>query len=84
MLSQHGGDLFVAVMTVINSIREVTYTPVNGVTSAAAPVVSFNYGAQKYKRVRGVIVFTTVVSFSYMVLVWLVLRLFPHVFIQLF
>ena len=33
---------------------------------------------------RGVIVFTTVVSFSYMVLVWLVLRLFPHVFIQLF
>ena len=37
MLSQHGGDLFVAVMTVINSIREVTYTPVNGVTSAAAP-----------------------------------------------
>lgn len=27
MLSQHGGDLFVAVMTVINSIREVTYTP---------------------------------------------------------
>ena len=84
MLSQHGGDLFVAVMTVINSIREVTYTPVNGVTSAAAPVVSFNYGAQKYKRVRGVIVFTTVVSFSYMVLVWLVLRLVPHVFIQLF
>lgn len=84
MLSQHGGDLFVAVMTVINSIREVTYTPVTGVTSAAAPVVSFNYGAQKYKRVRGVIVFTTVVSFSYMVLVWLVLRLFPHVFIQLF
>ena len=76
MLSQHGGDLFVAVMTVINSIREVTYTPVNGVTSAAAPVVSFNYGAQKYKRVRGVIVFTTVVSFSYMVLVWLVLRLY--------
>ena len=30
MLAQFGGDLFVGVMTVINSIREVTYAPVSG------------------------------------------------------
>ena len=53
MLAQFGGDLFVGVMTVINSIREVTYAPVSGITNAANPVMGFNYGAQEYRRVRG-------------------------------
>lgn len=31
-------------MTVLNSIREITTTPVNGITSGSSPVMSFNYG----------------------------------------
>ena len=32
-LHQYGGDLYVGIMTVLNSIREITTTPVNGITS---------------------------------------------------
>ena len=84
MLSQFGGDLYVAVMTVINSIREITYAPVNGVTSAANPVIGFNYGAEKYGRVRSAIVFVTIVCVSYMLVIWLLIMLFPHFFIRMF
>ena len=45
-LQSFGGDLYVGVMTIINSVREVVSTPINGVTSAAQPVMGFNYGAR--------------------------------------
>ena len=51
-LHQYGGDLYVGVMTVLNSIREITTTPVNGLTSGASPVMSFNYGENACHRVR--------------------------------
>ena len=84
MLAQFGGDLFVGVMTVINSIREVTYAPVSGITNAANPVMGFNYGAQEYRRVRKAIVFVSIVCVGYMVVVWLLLMLFPRFFIGIF
>ena len=84
MLSQFGGDLFVGVMTVINSIREITFAPVNGMTSAANPVIGFNYGAGEYRRVRKAIQFITVICVGYMVVAWLFLMLFPRVFISVF
>lgn len=71
-------------MTVINSIREVTYAPVSGITNAANPVMGFNYGAQEYRRVRKAIVFVSIVCVGYMVVVWLLLMLFPRFFIGIF
>ena len=53
-------------------------------TSAAQPVMGFNYGAQKYRRVRSGILFTTVVCVVYTTAVWLLLLLFPRFFIGLF
>ena len=79
-LQSFGGDLYVGVMTIINSVREVVSTPINGVTSAAQPVMGFNYGAQEYRRVRSGIVFTTIVCVVYTTAVWLLLFLFPRLF----
>ena len=44
-LQAFGGDLYVGVMTIINSVREIASVPVNGLTSAAQPVMGYNYGA---------------------------------------
>lgn len=83
-LQAFGGDLYVGVMTIINSVREVVSTPINGVTDAGQPVVGFNYGAQEYRRVRQGILFTTIVCVIYTTAVWLLLFLFPRFFIGLF
>ena len=83
-LQTFGGDLYVGVMTIINSVREVVTTPINGVTSAAQPVMGFNYGAKQYHRVRTGILFTTIVCVVYTTAVWLLLFLFPQFFIGLF
>ncbi len=52
-LQHYGGDLYVGIMTVINSVREIISMPVNGLTNSAQPVMGFNYGAGEYKRVNG-------------------------------
>ena len=83
-LQTFGGDLYVGVMTVLNSVREVVMTVVSGVTNAAQPVMSFNYGARKYRRVREGIGFTTALCIGYTVLVWALLFFFPRVFIAVF
>lgn len=83
-LSIYGGDLYVGIMTVINSIREIIFMPVSGLTSAAQPVMGYNYGAGAYNRVRSSIKFMSVVCIIYTILAWGILHLFPHFFIQIF
>ncbi len=83
-LQTFGGDLYVGVMTILNSVREVVSTPINGVTNAGQPVVGFNYGAQEYRRVRAGIKFTSILCVVYTTVVWLLLFLFPRFFIGLF
>lgn len=83
-LQTWGGDLYVGIMTVLNSIREITTTPVNGLTSGASPVMSFNYGEQAYHRVKKAIGFVTLLCISYTLVIWGILKLFPEFFIRIF
>ena len=84
MLQKVGVDLYVGIMTVINSVREVISMPVSGVTNSAQPVLGFNYGAKEYKRVRQGIVFTSICSVVYTTLIWLCVHEFPEFFIRIF
>lgn len=84
VLSAFGGDLYVGIMTVINSIREVVSMPVQGLTGAAEPVLGFNYGAGKPKRVRQGIVFISASAVGYSLLVWLLVRTIPGPLISIF
>jgi len=72
-----GGDLYVGIMTVLNSVRELFFLPMTGITHAAQPVMGFNYGAKLYDRVKKAIRFTTVSTVCYMFVAWLVVLLFP-------
>ncbi|MCI9678452.1 MAG: MATE family efflux transporter [Oscillospiraceae bacterium] len=78
------GNLYVAAMTAITSVREIVFQPIRGLTQGAQPVIGYNYGAGRYSRVRESVRFLTVSCLSYNVAVWLLLLAFPHVFILLF
>jgi putative MATE family efflux protein len=83
-LQHYGGDLYVGIMTVINSIREVISMPVSGLTNSAQPVMGFNYGAGEYGRVKRAIVFVSVVSIAYTTAMWGLVHTFPGFFIRIF
>ncbi|WP_154024507.1 MATE family efflux transporter [Flavonifractor plautii] len=83
-LQHYGGDLYVGVMTVINSIREVVSMPVQGITNGCQPVLGYNYGAGEYERVRRGIRFTTVLTVGYSVAAWALVMAVPELLIRLF
>ena len=83
-LQKYGGDLYIGVMTVVNSVREVLLLPISGVTSGAQPVLGFNYGAKQYKRVCEGIRFITIVTVIYSLLLWLCILLKPLFFVRIF
>ena len=79
-----GGDLYVGVMTIINSVREVVVMPVHGLNNGSQPVTSFNYGAGKNERVRESIRFTVGATVLYSAAFWALAMLFPAPFIHIF
>ena len=78
------GDLYVAAMTAITSIREIIIQPIHGLTNGAQPVIGYNYGAGQYSRVRESIKFLTVSVFLCSLLAWLLLLAAPGFFIRIF
>lgn len=83
-LQTYGGDLYIAIMTIINSIREVIMLPGHGLANASQPVLGYNYGAKEYKRVLEGIKFVTIASFGASFVLWLSITLFPTFYIRIF
>lgn len=84
VLAKHGGDIYVGIMTVINSVREIASLPLNGLTSGAQPVMGYNYGAGCYNRVRSAIRFITAAGIVFSLIVWTVVFVEPRFFLHLF
>ncbi|MCI9676340.1 MAG: MATE family efflux transporter [Lachnospiraceae bacterium] len=83
-LKIYGGDLYVGIMTVINSAREILSLPVSGITNGAQPVLGYNYGAKNYHKVRQGIRFTAVLGVLYTLLAWLLVIMSPHLLLSVF
>lgn len=83
-LKGHGGDVYIGIMTVLSSIRDVIMLPIHGVTTGAQPVLGYNYGAKKYDRIKKGIFFITIVTVIYMLIAWIVVFIFPENFIKVF
>lgn len=79
-----GGDLYVGVMTVLMSVRELLSLPVSGIANGSQPVLGFNYGAGEYRRVREGIRFSALLGMGYTLIAWAVVMLIPRQMIALF
>ncbi len=83
-LRTFGGDLYVGIMTILNSVREIAALPVQSLTAGSQPVLGYNYGARKYARVREGIRFSSITGAVYMVAAWIAVISIPHLLISIF
>lgn len=83
-LQSSGGDLYVGIMTILNSVREILSLPVMGIANGAQPVLGFNYGAKQYHRVKEGIRFTSLAGISYTTIAWIIVMLCPEFLISVF
>jgi len=83
-LQAYGGDLYVGIMTIINSVREVAEKPLFGLTNGAQPVIGYNYGAREYGRVRKAIRVMSAMTIGYSAVSWAVAMVLPGPLIRIF
>jgi len=83
-LQLFGGDIFVGVMTVANSVREICMLPVSGIVNGAQPVISFNYGAGQFARAKAGIRFNTLIGSVYTMAAWLLIVTVPQLWFRIF
>lgn len=84
VLMKTGGSLYVSVMTIISSVRQILDTPILAVTEGASPVISYNYGAGKPKQVRQAVILMSITAILYTCFMWLLIERLPLIFIKIF
>lgn len=83
-LSIYGGDLYVGSMTILQSVMQLAVIPVQGFTQGVQPIISYNFGAGKFDRVRKTYRLTIMTTVMISVVYCLLTVNFPTVFAGLF
>ncbi|HAX73565.1 MAG TPA: MATE family efflux transporter [Firmicutes bacterium] len=83
-LLKYGGDLAVGAMTIMSSILQIIVLPAMGLTSGAQPIISYNYGAKQYDRVKKTFKLLLMTTLAFTTFMWASLMLVPHVFVNIF
>lgn len=83
-LQGYGGDIAVGAMTIISSIMQLVYLPMQGLAQGAQPIISYNYGAGNKERVKKAFKMFITISLSYSVVMWLFVMLLPQLLVRIF
>jgi len=84
VLGRCGGDVYISIMTIVSSVRQMLELPIHAISEGSSPVISFNYGAKKPDRVKKGILVMTLAGFIYALFIWLLIILKPAFFIRIF
>ena len=83
-LAKFGGDVAVGAMTVLTSINQLITMPLSGICQGGGPLISFNYGARKFDRVKEAFFCQFGVCVAYTVVFWAAMMLAPNFFAGIF
>ena len=73
-----------SVMTIISSVRQLVETPIYAMNEGSSPILSYNYGARRPKRVKQAIGTMAIMIFVYTAAMWSVIIVAPHFLIGIF
>lgn len=81
---KYGGDLAVSAMTILFSMFRFINLPLTGVAQGSQPIVSFNYGAGDYGRMKKTLRYAIIACTAFSLCGTTLMLLFPAFFIRLF
>ena len=84
VLAATGGDVYISVMTIISSIRQMVETPIWSISEGSSPVISYNYGAKRPKKVIKAWITMSVLILFYILIAWSVILFDPKFLIRIF
>ncbi len=83
-LQIYGGDLYVGSMTILQSVMQLLVVPIQGLTQGVQPIISYNYGAAKFERVKKTVKTLLFAACTASTIGCLVCIFFPMIFAGIF
>lgn len=80
----YGNDYYVALMSILFSVMQFVWLPLQGLAQGAQPIISYNYGARNIQRVKDTFKLLIKVDLSFSVIIVLIIELFPSLFVSIF
>ena len=84
VLSVTGGDIYISVMTIVSSVRQLVETPIHTMSEGSSPILSYNYGARRPARVRKAGMVMGAMILAYSAVMWSIIILEPRPLIRIF
>ncbi len=83
-LVRYGGDLAISAMGIVNSVAMFFLMPLFGINQGAQPIIGYNYGAEKFDRVKKTLKLAVGVATLVVLFGFTMMRLFPEKLVSLF
>ncbi len=83
-LQAYGGDMHVGSLTIMQSMMQLFSAPINGFTQGMTPIVSYNYGAGNFERVKQLYKWLIGMCFGFRFLSTATTMLFPEFYAGFF
>ena len=81
---KYGNDLYVALMSILFSLTQLIWMPLNGFSQGAQPVIGYNYGAKRFDRVKKAFKLQFTVSICFSLFAVVLVEVFPTAFLKMF
>ncbi len=83
-LQVYGGDMHVGSLTIMQSVMQLFSAPMNGFTQGMVPIISYNYGAKNFSRVKQLYGWLIGLCFGFRFLTTMTAMVFPRFYAGFF
>ena len=83
-LGTYGGDTAISTVGIITSVQTLMLMPLTGMVQGQQPIISYNYGAKRYDRVKETLKYTVIGSTIIAFIGFLIIEIFPAMIISMF
>lgn len=83
-LGIYGGDTAISTVGIITSVQTLMLMPLTGMTQGQQPIISYNFGAQHYDRVKQTLKYTVIGASIISSIGFICIQLFPGLIISMF
>lgn len=83
-LQRYGGDIYVGSLTIMQSVMQMYAAPLGGFTQGVQPIISYNFGAGNFDRVKKLYRRMIAISFAFSAGATILVLAFPRFFAGMF
>lgn len=83
-LGKYGGDIAISAVGIITSFQTICQMPLTGLMQGQQPLISYNFGAVKYDRVKETLKYAVAGGTIIAVIGFLAVEIFPETIIKMF